>query len=108
MLAEALYFISIALFGFAVLGAARLPNDMWLVAAIFPVFIALILGFTMWVYAWSEFELPVSIGSLAVPLAAALGVRRRLSNRDLFFAVSGAVLVGLICARFALLAADLG
>ena len=37
MLAELLYFLSIALFGFVILGAVRLPNDMWLVAGIFPV-----------------------------------------------------------------------
>ena len=65
MLAELLYFVSIALFGFVILGAVQLPNDMWLVAGIFPVFIAMILGYMMWVYAWSEFGLPVSIGSLA-------------------------------------------
>ena len=58
MLAELLYFVSIALFGFVILGAAQLPNDMWLVAGIFPVFIAMIVGFMMWVYAWSEFGLP--------------------------------------------------
>lgn len=108
MLAEALYFVSIALFGFVVLGAAQLPNDMWLVAAIFPVFIALILGFVMWVYAWSEFDLPVSIGSLLAPVAVTLAVRRRLSTRDLFFAICGTVVLGLICARFAFLAADIG
>ena len=69
---ELLYFVSIALFGFVILGAAQLPNDMWLVAAIFPVFIAMIVGFMMWVYAWSEFGLTVSIGALVVPIAAAV------------------------------------
>ena len=108
MLAAVLYFVSIALFGFVVLGAAQLPNDIWLVAAIFPVFIALILGFVMWVYAWSEFGLPVSIGSLLAPLAAAVAVRHRLSTRDLFFAICGTVVLGLICARLAFLAADIG
>jgi hypothetical protein len=108
MLAAVLYFASIALFGFVVLGAAQLPNDMWLVAAIFPVFIALILGFVMWVYAWSEFDLAVSIGSLVAPIAAALVVRHRLSTRDLFFAICGTAVVGLVCARFAFLAADIG
>ena len=76
MLAELLYFVSIALFGFVILGAVQLPNDMWLVAGIFPVFIAMILGFMMWVYAWSEFGLPVSVGSLVVPIAAAVPARR--------------------------------
>jgi hypothetical protein len=105
---ELLYFVSIALFGFVILGAAQLPNDMWLVAGIFPVFIAMIVGFMMWVYAWSEFGLAVSIGSLVVPIAAAVPVRRLLSTRDLFIAICVTVVLGLICARFAFLAADLG
>ena len=33
MLAELLYFVSIALFGFVILGAAQLPSGNWLVAA---------------------------------------------------------------------------
>ncbi len=108
MLPELLYFVSIALFGFVILGAAQLPNDMWLVAGIFPVFIAMIVGFMMWVYAWSEFSLAVSIGSLVLPIAAAVSVRRLLSTRDLFIAICVTVVLGLICARFAFLAADLG
>ena len=59
---------------------------MWLVAGIFPVFIAMILGYMMWVYAWSEFGLPVSVGSLVVPIAAAVSVRR-VSTRNLFIAI---------------------
>jgi hypothetical protein len=108
MLAELLYFTSIALFGFVILGAAQLPTGTWLVFAIFPVFIAMILGFMMWVYAWSEFSPAVSIGSLVVPIAAAVPVRRMLVTRDLFIAICITVVLGLICARFAFLAADLG
>ena len=59
-----------------VLGAAQLPSGIWLVIAIFPVFIAMIVGFVMWVYAWSEFGLVVSVGSLVVPIAAAVLARR--------------------------------
>jgi hypothetical protein len=108
MPAELLYFVSIALFGFVILGAAQLPNDMWLVAGIFPVFIAMIVGFMMWVYAWSEFSLTVSVGSLVAAIAAAVPVRRLLSTRDLFIAICVTIVLGLICARFAFLAADLG
>jgi hypothetical protein len=108
MLAEILYFVSIALFGFVVLGAAQLPNDMWLVAGIFPVFIAMILGFMMWVYAWSEYSLAVSVGALVVPIVAAVPAGRLLSTRNLFIVICGTVVVGLICARFAFLAADIG
>ena len=107
MLAELLYFVSIALFGFVILGAVQLPNDMWLVAGIFPVFIAMILGYMRWVYAWSEYGLPVSVGSLVVPIAAAVSVRR-VSTRNLFIAICATTVIGLICARLAILAADLG
>ena len=53
MLTELLYFVAIALFGFAVLATLLVPESNWLVACIFPVFIATILGFMMSVYAWS-------------------------------------------------------
>ncbi|HSZ92194.1 MAG TPA: hypothetical protein VK822_22785 [Acetobacteraceae bacterium] len=108
MLAELLYFVSIALFGFVILGAAQLPSGIGLVIAIFPVFIAMIVGFVMWVYAWSEFGPVVSVGSLVAPIAAALLARRMLSTRDLYIAVWATVVVGLVCARFAFLAADIG
>jgi hypothetical protein len=108
MLAELLYFASIALFGFAVLAAMQVPDSNWLIACIFPVFLALILGFVMSVYAWSEFGVPVGAGSLIVPLVAAVLIRRSLSVRNLFIAICAAVVVGLICARFAFLAADIG
>lgn len=107
MLAELLYFVSIALFGFVVLGAAQLPNDMWLVIAIFPVFIAMILGYMMWVYAWSEFGWPVSVGSLVVPIVAAVLVRR-VSTRNLFVTICATTVLALVCGWFAILAADIG
>ena len=68
----------------------------------------MILGFVMSVYAWSEFGPLVSVGSLIVPIAAAMLARRMLSTRDLFIAIWATVVVGLICARFAFLAADIG
>ncbi len=108
MLVELLYFVSIALFGFVILGAAQLPNSVWLVIAIFPVVIAMILGFVMWVYAWSEFGLAVSLGSLVVPVAAAVPARRLLSTRNLFIAIWLTMVFGLICARLAFIAAGIG
>jgi hypothetical protein len=108
MLAELLYFLAIALFGFVILGAAQLPNGVLLVIAIFPVFIAMILGFVMWVYAWSEFGLEVSLGALVVPVAVAVATRRLLSTRNLFIAICATVVVGLVCARLAFLAEGIG
>jgi hypothetical protein len=108
MLAELLYFVSIALFAFAVLAALRVPESNWLVACIFPVFISCILGFMMSIYAWSEFGAALGAGSLIVPVAAVVLIRKSLSARNLFIAICGATFVGLICARLAFLAADLG
>jgi hypothetical protein len=79
-----------------------------LIACIFPVFIALVLGFVMWVYAWSEFSALVSAGSLIAPVVAVVLIRRSLSTRNLFIAICTAVVVGLICARVAFVAADIG
>ena len=106
-MAGALYFAAIALFGFAVLAALRVPESIWLVACIFPVFIALILGFVMSVFAWSEFGAPLGAGALIVPIAALL-LMRPLSARRLFLVICAATAVGLVCARFAFIAAGLG
>ena len=92
----------------AVLATLRVPESNWLVACIFPVFIACILGFMMSIYAWSEYGTPLGAGSLIVPLAAVVFIRKPLSTRTLFIVICGATVVGLICARFAFLAADLG
>jgi hypothetical protein len=108
MLAELLYFLSIALFAFAVLAATQVPESNWLIAAIFPVFIALVMGFVMSVYAWSEFGVPLGAATLIAPAAAILLIRGSLSVKNMFLALCAAVVVGLIFARLAFLAADIG
>jgi hypothetical protein len=108
LLAGLLYFIALALFGFVIFGAAHIPNDIWLVACIFPGFLALVVGFFMFVFAWGEFGAAVCIGSLVVPFVAVRLLRTKLSTRGLFVAICGAAVVGLIFARFAFLAADIG
>jgi drug/metabolite transporter (DMT)-like permease len=108
MLPELLYFVSIALFAFVFLAATQIPESTWLVVAIFPVFIASILGFVMWVYAWSEFDVTVSAGSPIMAVIAVLLIRKSLSARNMFITICAVLVVGLICARFAFIAADLG
>jgi hypothetical protein len=108
MLAPALYFVTLALFGFTIFAAAQVPDSTWLVACIFPVFLASIVGFVMWIFAWSEFGMPVSVGSLLVAFLAARLLRRSLTIRNMFFAICAATVAGLICARFAFIAADIG
>lgn len=108
MLAGSLYFVAIALFAFAVLAATQVPESNWLIAAIFPVFIALIMGFVMSVYAWSEFGVPLGVGTLVVPSAAIVLIRGSMSVKNMFLALCAAVVLGLIFARLAFLAADIG
>jgi hypothetical protein len=108
MLAGSLYFVAIAMFAFAVLAATQVPESNWLIAAIFPVFIALIMGFVMSAYAWSEFGVPMGVGTLIVPLGVIVLIRKSLSIRNMFIALCAAVVVGLIFARLAFLAADIG
>jgi drug/metabolite transporter (DMT)-like permease len=105
---ELLYFVSIALFAFVFLAATQIPESTWLVVAIFPVFVASILGFVMWVYAWSEYDLTVSAGAPIAAVIAVLLIRKSLSARNLFMTICAVLVVGLICARFAFIAADLG
>ena len=108
MLAALLYFVAIALFAFAVLAATQVPESNWLIASIFPVFIAMIMGFVMSVYAWSEYGVPLGVGSLIVPLVAIVFVRRSLTARNMFIAICASVAVGMVFARLAFLAADIG
>lgn len=108
LLAGALYFITLALFGFVIFAALQIPNDIWLVASIFPAFIALILGFFMAVFAWGEYGPLVSVGSLVPAYAAVRLIRGKLSTRKLFLAICGAAILGLVFARIAFVAADIG
>jgi ABC-type uncharacterized transport system permease subunit len=62
----------------------------------------------MSVYAWSEFGVPMGVGTLIVPLVAIVLIRKSLSIRNMFIALCSAVVVGLIFARLAFLAADIG
>jgi hypothetical protein len=95
------------LFGFVVLGAAQLPTGILLVMSLFAVFLALVLGGMMLIVAATQLPLWVSVGSLVLAGVAALAARR-LSDRTLFIAVCGTVVLGMICARLAISLVDFG
>ena len=102
-----LYFVSLALFGFVIFAAAQMPSG-WLVACILPVFLAAMIGFFMFVFAWAEFGAVLCVGSLVLPFVVMQLLRRSLSSRGMFIAICGTTVVGLVCARFAFWAADVG
>ena len=61
------YAIGLALFGFVVAAAARMTHDTMLVACIPPVFVAMVMGFVMAIYAGETC-------GLALPAIALIGV----------------------------------
>ena len=62
------YFVTLALFAFVVLATFWVKHEMWILACIFPVFVALIAGFIMWLYAYEQFGPALAVGALVLPL----------------------------------------
>jgi hypothetical protein len=95
------YLVTLLLFGFVIAGAALVSHEMLILVSIPPVFVALITGFIMALYAVESFGLvPVAAALLlAVPPAVWLG--RRLSSRDLLIAIYLAWAVGMVLALIA-------
>jgi len=101
-LVQALYFSSLALFGFVVFAGRRIPDSTFVLAAIIPVFLAAIIGIIIWVYAWTQFGAPLSIGALLFAWAIVWAFGHIVSTRTLFVLIYVAMTGGLVCARFAM------
>lgn len=99
---EALYFASLTLFGFVLLAGRRIPDGTFIVACIIPVFLAAIIGIIIWVYAWTKFGAPLSIGALLLAWCIVETFGRIVSTRTLFVLIYVAMTTGLVCARFAM------
>jgi asparagine N-glycosylation enzyme membrane subunit Stt3 len=86
--AEALVYLSaLALFGFVLTGSALLRQEMLVLATIPPVFLALIMGFTMGLYAQDQFGLALVCLAVAVGVPAAWWCSRRFGGRDLLISI---------------------
>lgn len=81
------YLLTLLLFSYVVAGSALMRHEMLLLACIPPVFVALIVGFTMALYAGTAFGPGPTIAALAVGLPPAVWSARRLSARDLLIAI---------------------
>ncbi len=97
----AVYLATLALFGFVVLGAARVRHELLLLACIPPVFVALVMGFVMGLYAADHFGWPAVCAALAVGGAAGWIGPRRASDRDLLIFIFLAWSIGLVLALIA-------
>jgi hypothetical protein len=87
-LAEALaYLLTLALFGFVIVASARMRHDMLLLACIPPVFVALVVGFVMALYASDTFGAAPTGAALAVGAPPGWWLARRFNPKDLLIAI---------------------
>lgn len=81
--------------------AARMRHDVMLVFCIPPVFVAIVMGFALGVYAWDTFG---TFQALLCPVLAWFGARelaRRYGARDFLIAIYLVWVVGLVFATIA-------
>ena len=102
------YGIALALFGFTVFATARIPLGFMLVGCIPAVFVALVMGFTMGVYAADLYGWGLLVVALVPAAAGAWYVSRRFRPRDLLIAIYLAWAVGLVFALIGVQMPDVG
>lgn len=92
------------LFWVVPLAAARLRHDLGLVACIPAVFVAMVMGFSLGVYAWSAFGAVPSVASPIVAWFAARAMARRYPPRAFLLAIylvwGAALIFALIAVNF--------
>jgi hypothetical protein len=88
--------ITLVLFSFVVQATARIRHEMLLLACIPPVFVALIMGFVVGIYAGQTFGFAPVLVALALPWPMAARLGRRWTSRDLLIAIYLAWAAGLV------------
>ena len=99
---EALVYLpTLALFSFVTVASALLRHEMLILACIPPVFVALIMGFVMAIYAGGTFgPLPTGV-ALAAGIPPGWWLSRRLQPRDLLITIYLGWAVALVLALVA-------
>jgi hypothetical protein len=95
------YLPTLALFGFVLVASALMRHEMLILACIPPVFIAMIVGFVMAIYAGDTFGWLPTGGALALGAPPGWWLARRLRSRDLLIAIYLAWSVALVLALVA-------
>jgi len=79
-------------------------HDLLLVFCIPAVFVAIVMGFSMGIYAWDRFGTPQAVGSVVLGWFGARELSRRYDSRDLLIAIylvwAVGLLVGLLAVGF--------
>jgi hypothetical protein len=81
------YLLTLALFSFVTVASGMMRHEMLILACIPPVFVSLITGFIMAVYAGDAFGLLPTGVALVLGVPAGWWVARRLKPRDLLIAI---------------------
>jgi hypothetical protein len=101
-MAEALaYWLTLALFTVVAVASGLMRHEMLILACIPPVFVALIVGFVMAIYAGDTFGWVPTGAAVAVGVTPGWWLARRLTPRDLLIAIYLAWAVALIAALIA-------
>jgi hypothetical protein len=95
------YLPTLALFGFVIVASALMRHEMLILACIPPVFVAMIVGFVMAIYAGDAFGWPATLAALALGAPPGWWLARRLKSRDLLIAIYLAWAVSLVLALIA-------
>jgi len=98
VLEPVVYAIGLALFGYTILATARLKHEFMLVACIPPVFVALVMGFVMAIYAGDTYGLALPLFALVPSAIGAWQVPKYYAARDLLISIYLAWVVGMVFA----------
>ncbi len=81
------YLATLALFSLVTVASGLMRHEMLILACIPPVFVALIMGFVMGIYAGEAFGWVPAGAALAVGVTPGWWLARRLTPRDLLIAI---------------------
>lgn len=96
MLEPLVYGLGLTSFGFTIVATARMKVDIMLVACIPPVFVAMVMGFTMAIYAGATFGVAVPVAALMCGAIGAWYLPRHYTARDQLVAIYLAWVVGMV------------
>jgi hypothetical protein len=108
MLEGASYGVTLVLFAFVIFATVWVKHDMLILACIPPAFVAIVVGFVMWIYTYETFGPAEAVVALLLPLPAAWKLSRRYSARDLVISIYLAWTIGMVCALYAFSFPDAG
>jgi hypothetical protein len=93
--------VTVTLFWLVVLATGRMRHDLLLVFCIPAVFVAIVMGFSMGIYAWDTFGTPLALACPVIGWFGARELARRYNARDLLIAIYLVWAVGLVFALIA-------